>query len=441
MPESAPRGLLVGQSRARPSPDCRQFAELHELARAAGVVVAGELRAVRQAAVSATFLGRGKLAELAALACEQAAAVLVFNHDLSPLQERNISDATGCEVLGRSALILSIFARRARTREGALQVEMAQLSYLSTRLVRGWTHLERQKGGIGLRGPGETQLEIDRRLLHRRLKMLKRQLGSIDRAAERHRCARRRARTTQVALVGYTNAGKTTLFNRLSGAGAVASHQLFATLDPLMRRIDLPGFGPIVLSDTVGFIRELPHSLIAAFRATLAEVAAADCLLLVEDAADPARPELHEHVLEVLSEIGAADVPRLIVHNKIDLLEPESGLESRSGFESGAELKSDSAPAPYPNSPPSFRISAAEGTGLDELRAGLGEFLAREQPVVELKLAPEAGELRARLYEASAILADRGAPDGGRCCAVRMPRDQLHGLLAEPRFAGLWEYP
>ena len=382
-------------------------------------MVAGELRAVRPAPVSATFLGRGKLAELAALAREQAATVLVFDHDLSPLQERNISDATGCEVLGRSALILSIFARRARTREGALQVEMAQLSYLSTRLVRGWTHLERQKGGIGLRGPGETQLEIDRRLLHRRLKTLKRQLGSIDRAAQRHRRARRRARTTQVALVGYTNAGKTTLFNRLSGAGAVASDQLFATLDPLMRRIDLPGFGQVVLSDTVGFIRELPHSLIAAFRATLAEVAAADCLLLVEDASDPARPELHEHVLEVLDEIGAADVPRLVVHNKIDLL----------------------APGVMPDTAQSFWISATEGTGLDALRTGLGEFLAREQPVVELKLAPEAGELRARLYEASAILADRCEPDGGRCCAVRMPPERLHGLLAEPRFAGLWEYP
>ena len=419
LPESAPRCLLVGQGRYRPPPDCREFAELRELARAAGAVVVGELRAVRPTPVSATFLGRGKLAELTDLAHEFEAGLLIFNHELSPLQERNISDATGCEVLGRSALILSIFARRARTREGSLQVEMAQLSYLSTRLVRGWTHLERQKGGIGLRGPGETQLEIDRRLLHRRLKTLKRQLSSIDHQAERHRRARQRARAVRVALVGYTNAGKTTLFNRLSGARAYADDQPFATLDPLMRRIPLPGFGPIVLSDTVGFIRDLPHSLIAAFRATLAEVAAADCLLLVEDASDPAAPELHEHVLEVLDEIGAAEVPRLIVHNKSDLLEPET----------------------RPNSPHAFWISAAEGTGLDALRTGLAEYLARAQPVVELKLAPEAGELRARLYEASAVLTDRGEPGGGRCCAVRMPPERLHGLLAEPRFAGLWEYP
>jgi len=288
---------------------------------------------------------------------------VLFNHELSPAQERNLERHVQCRVVDRVTLILDIFASRARSAEGNLQVELAQLQHLSTRLVRGWTHLERQKGGIGLRGPGETQLETDRRLLGDRVKLLKTRLEKLSRQRQTQRRARMRNRVKTVALVGYTNAGKSTLFNALTRAGTYVADQLFATLDTTSRKLYLQGAGEVIVSDTVGFISNLPHSLIAAFRATLEATAEADLLLHVVDSASPSRDRQMHEVDKVLTEIGAAGVPQLVVYNKIDL----SGAEP--GVEKGEYGKLQAV-----------RVSAASGAGIDDLRRALAEILMTQLP-------------------------------------------------------------
>ena len=330
--------------------------ELKLLVASAGAATVAIVQGRRDRPDSAFYAGKGKVAEVAEAIRGAGADIAVFNHELSAAQQRNLEKELGCRVIDRSSLILDIFAQRAKSHEGKLQVELAQLQHLATRLVRGWTHLERQKGGIGLRGPGETQLETDRRLLGKRVKVLKDRLEQIG----RQRAVRRRARTRRemlaVSLAGYTNAGKSTLFNALTKAGAYAADQLFATLDTTSRRLYLEDAGQIILSDTVGFIRDLPHSLVAAFHATLEETAAADILLHVVDSASPDRDAQIEAVNGVLEEIGAGAVPQILVWNKIDATGAAPGVE-RDAY--GRIIR--------------VRLSARTGAGLDLLRQALAE--------------------------------------------------------------------
>ncbi|MDR1062673.1 MAG: GTPase HflX [Azoarcus sp.] len=303
-----------------------RLAELKLLVSSAGATVEGVVQGRRAMPDPALFAGRGKVEEIAETLRACGADLVIFNHALSPAQQRNLEKSLECRVVDRSALILDIFAQRARSHEGKLQVELAQLSHLSTRLVRGWTHLERQKGGIGLRGPGETQLETDRRLLGNRVKLLKSRLARLEKQRRTRRRARDRRDVLSVSLVGYTNAGKSTLFNALTKADAYAADQLFATLDTTSRRLFV-GSGNIVISDTVGFIRDLPHALVAAFHATLEETAHADLLLHVVDAASEDREAQIAAVDAVLGEIGAAAVPQIQVWNKIDLTRADAAMQ------------------------------------------------------------------------------------------------------------------
>lgn len=339
------------------SPDfAEDVAECAELVKSAGVQVLDIVQAKRQRPDAALFAGKGKVEEIAAVVHACQANVVIFNHQLSPGQERNLERQLQCRVIDRTSLILDIFAQRARSHEGKLQVELAQLSHLATRLVRGWTHLERQKGGIGLRGPGETQLETDRRLLGNRVKLLKDRLKHVARQRTTQRRGRQRSGVPSVSIVGYTNAGKSTLFNSLTKASIYAADQLFATLDTTSRKLYLNPEASVILSDTVGFIRNLPHTLVAAFRATLEETVQADLLLHVVDAANPVRDMQIDEVNKVLEEIGAADVPQLIVWNKIDLKGQEPGIERNEHGE-----------------PIAVHVSALTGSGLDLLRAALAE--------------------------------------------------------------------
>src|SRR5512134_956341 len=301
--------------------------EISELAASAGIHARALVGGRRARPDPALFAGKGKVEEVARTLAATGSRLAIFNHELSPAQERNLERELDCRVVDRVSLILDIFAQRARTHEGKLQVELAQLEHLSTRLVRGWTHLERQKGGIGLRGPGETQLETDRRLLGQRVKVLKERLGRLHRQRDVQRRARVRGDVMSVSLVGYTNAGKSTLFNALTHAGAYAADKLFATLDTTTRRLYLPEVGRITVSDTVGFIRALPHTLVAAFRATLEETVHADLLLHVVDAASPTHDVQVEEVNKVLAEIGADSVPQILVMNKIDLTRVPAGVD------------------------------------------------------------------------------------------------------------------
>ncbi|WP_024303673.1 ribosome rescue GTPase HflX [Pseudogulbenkiania sp. MAI-1] len=330
--------------------------ECVDLVKSAGVEVMGLVHGKRQRPDAALFAGKGKVEEIAALVRATSANVVIFNHQLSPGQERNIERVLQCRVIDRSSLILDIFAQRARSHEGKLQVELAQLSHLATRLVRGWTHLERQKGGIGLRGPGETQLETDRRLLGNRVKMLKTRLEQVQKQRKTQRRGRLRNGIASVSIVGYTNAGKSTLFNALTKARSYAADQLFATLDTTSRKLYLNEQASVVVSDTVGFIRDLPHTLVAAFRATLEETVQADLLLHVVDSASPMRDMQIEEVNRVLEEIGADDIPQLIVWNKTDL----------RGLEPVIERDAD-------NVPQAVRASALTGDGLELLREALAE--------------------------------------------------------------------
>jgi GTPase len=353
--------------------------ELRELAQTARLQVAATVQGRRIRPDAATFAGSGKVEEIAEAARSAGASVVIFNHELSPAQERNLEKAIGCRVIDRVSLILDIFAQRARSHEGKLQIELAQLERLSTRLIRGWTHLERQKGGIGLRGPGETQLETDRRLLGARVKVLKGKLERLKRQRGVQRHARGRRGVLSVSLVGYTNAGKSTLFNRLTRASTYVADQLFATLDTTSRRLYLAPGSEAVVSDTVGFIRHLPHALVAAFRATLEETRLADLLLHVVDASHPEHDQQMIEVDRVLAEIGATHVPRIVVFNKIDLaprLAPGVDRDECGNIRI-------------------VRVSALDGSGVDAIRAALGEFLARKSGAPEAALEDEPPRLGA----------------------------------------------
>ncbi len=354
-PASGNRAVLVqidfGQGAV-----AERLSEAALLITSAGAEVVGTVAARRQAPDPALFVGRGKAAGIAAEIRASEADVVIFNHELAPGQQRNLERELQCRVVDRNTLILDIFALRARSHEGKLQVELAQLEHLSTRLIRGWTHLERQKGGIGLRGPGEKQLETDRRLLGQRVKMLKSRLKTLEKQRKVRRRARERNDVLAVSLVGYTNAGKSTLFNSITKAGAYAADQLFATLDTTSRRVYLGDAGHAVLSDTVGFIRDLPHSLVAAFHATLEETARADLLLHVVDSASEDRDAQIQAVNAVLEEIGAGEIPQLLVWNKIDLTHAEPAVERD---DCGTIRR--------------VFLSARSGLGLDSLRLALSE--------------------------------------------------------------------
>ncbi|MBP6799237.1 MAG: GTPase HflX [Luteimonas sp.] len=388
---------LLIQPHAGGPPDEAELEEFAELARSAGATVAAQVTARLDRPHPATLIGSGKLEEVKAAADASGADLILVNHPLTPGQERNLEKALERRVVDRTGLILDIFAQRARSHEGKLQVELAQLKHMATRLVRGWTHLERQRGGsIGLRGPGETQLETDRRLLQKRVDMLQKRLEKVEVQRTQMRRARVRSELPRVALVGYTNAGKSTLFNALTGAGAYAADQLFATLDPTVRRIALRS-GPVVLADTVGFVRDLPHELVAAFRSTLSEAREADLLLHVVDAADPQREERIAQVDAVLAEIGAGDIPQLLVFNKIDRIEGATARRDAPG--EGRER---------------VWISARDGLGLDLLQDALSQRLAQRRVVAELVLPPGAGRLRARLHALDAVRGESHDEHGWR---------------------------
>jgi GTP-binding protein HflX len=417
-PEAGERAVLVHLNLASESEreDPREF---EELVLSAGGDPAAYVMGSRDAPHPRTFVGSGKLDEIGAEVRSHQAEVVLFNHALSPSQERNLEQALKCRVLDRTGLILDIFAQRARTHEGKLQVELAQLRHMSTRLVRGWSHLERQKGGIGLRGPGETQLETDRRLLRARIRAISGRLERVRRQREQGRRSRRRAELPSVSLVGYTNAGKSTLFNRVTEASVYTADQLFATLDPTLRRIELDQVGPAVLADTVGFISHLPHRLVEAFKATLEETRSADLLLHVVDAADESRDGAIEQVCEVLEEIGAGETPQLLVFNKLDLLEQQPRIDR------------DADGRPW-----RVWLSAATGEGVELLTQALSERLGRDMVCRKLQLAPDQGRLRAALYRLGAVSSEDYGEDGCSHLQVRLPRSDWNRLMKDRAVAG-----
>lgn len=410
-PESGERAVLVHLDLASET-QREDPMEFEELVLSAGGDPVAYIMGARTAPHPRTFVGSGKLAEIAAAKCAHEAEIVMFNHALSPSQERNLERELECRVLDRTGLILDIFAQRARTHEGKLQVELAQLEHMSTRLVRGWTHLERQKGGIGLRGPGETQLETDRRLLRARIKSITARLQKVGRQREQGRRSRSRAEIPTVSLVGYTNAGKSSLFNQLTDASVYAADQLFATLDPTLRRIQLANIGPVVLADTVGFIAHLPHRLVDAFKATLEETLRAHLLLHVVDAADAERDRNMYEVQEVLSEIGAEKIPCLQVFNKLDLLQQPARIDrGKDGM------------------PQRVWVSAVTGEGSELLREAVVELLAHDMVAEEVLLEPAQGGLRAALYDMGAVESEEYGTDGVARLCVRLPRADWNRLM------------
>ncbi len=393
-PRGGERAILVGVGIGRPV-DPSDTCEFQALAASAGTHGVGLVLATRARPDPKYFVGSGKAEEIRICAEANEADLVLVDQTLTPSQERNLEKLTNRRVLDRNGLILDIFAQRARSFEGKLQVELAQLSHLATRLVRGWTHLERQKGGIGLRGPGETQLETDRRLIAKRIRTLQARLEKLGRQRDTGRRVRREVPVPTVALVGYTNAGKSTLFNALTGAATYVADQLFATLDPTVRRMKLEGIGEVVLADTVGFVRELPHELVAAFRSTLQEARDADLLLHVVDAGDPARQERIAQVRGVLAGIGAGEVRELLVFNKIDL------VAERARVLDGADTL-----------PVQAWVSATTGAGLPELRAAIARGVRPNQIKQTLHVALSAASVRSALYARDAVRAERQHDDG-----------------------------
>lgn len=389
--------------------------EFRELVKSAGVEPVDIVTGSRHQPTPRYFVGSGKLEEIHESLLANEADVVLFNHALSPSQQRNIEAELKCRVIDRTGVILDIFAQRARTHEGKLQVELAQLEYMSTRLIRGWTHLERQKGGIGLRGPGETQLETDRRLLRARIKSITGRLQKVRKQRDQGRRARMRAEIPTVSLVGYTNAGKSTLFNRVTTSEVYAADQLFATLDPTLRRIELPDIGAAILVDTVGFIRHLPHKLVDAFRATLEETCAATLLLHVIDCHDENRLDNIEQVETVLSEIGADQIPVLKVYNKLDLL-PER--------EPRLDRNEDGVPT-------RVWVSANTGAGLELLNDAVAELLGNEIVHETLVIPHQAGKLRALLYAQGGVVAESLGDQGETKVEVRLPRADLERLIGK----------
>lgn len=407
------RALLVhleGQNpEAREDPQ-----EFQELALSAGADIVSLATVARHQPTAKYLIGSGKVEELRDLVKAEQVDLVIFNHTLTPSQERNLERVFECRVLDRTGLILDIFAQRARTHEGKLQVELAQLDHMSTRLVRGWTHLERQKGGIGLRGPGETQLETDRRLLRVRIRQIKGRLEKVRSQREQARRGRKRADIPSVSLVGYTNAGKSTLFNALTESEVYAADQLFATLDPTLRRLELADLGPIVLADTVGFIRHLPHKLVEAFRATLEESSNSDLLLHVIDAHEPERMEQIEQVLAVLGEIGAESLPILEVYNKLDLLEDVEPQIQRD-----ADGK-----------PQRVWVSARDGRGLELVGQVIAELLGDDLFVGTLCLEQRFARLRAQFFALGAVQSEEHDEEGRSLLSVRLPRVELNRLVS-----------
>ena len=389
------------------------LSELEMLVSSAGVNTIDVVTTSRNAPSAKLFIGSGKAQEIANIVQTLNADVVIFNHALSPSQERNLEKVFKCRVIDRTGLILDIFAQRARTHEGKLQVELAQLKHISTRLIRGWTHLERQKGGIGLRGPGETQLETDRRLLRGRIKAILKRLEKVAKQREQGRRSRKRAEIPTVSLVGYTNAGKSTLFNTLTEASVYAADQLFATLDPTLRKLELNDVGPVILADTVGFIRHLPHDLVAAFKATLQETQEADLLLHVVDYADDKYQENTDQVQAVLEEIEADEVPQLMVCNKIDRME---GMQPR--------IDRDEM-----NVPIRVWISAQENLGIELLHQALIERLSQSIVERRLRIPPQASHLRGVLFGLNCIAAEEYNEQGDWVVDVRMLSADWQRLL------------
>ena len=388
--------------------------EFKELVRSAGAHNSLVIGGSRQTPHPRYFVGSGKAEEIRLAVKQHDADVVIFDHALSPAQERNLEKLIECRVLDRTALILDIFAQRARSHEGKLQVELAQLKHMSTRLVRGWTHLERQKGGIGMRGPGETQLETDRRLLSVRIKQINKRLEKVSKQREQGRQLRQKSETPTVSLVGYTNAGKSTLFNKLTDANVYAADQLFATLDPTLRRLDLPNQQSIVLADTVGFIRDLPHDLVAAFRATLQETIEADLILHVIDANEDQRDFFKEQVNNVVRELGAEAVPQIEVMNKIDLTDASGHVDQA-----------------HNDVPQRVWLSSLTGEGLDLLKETLAEVFAENIFSGDLCLPPEMGRLRAQLYELDAVQTETSSDQGEQVLSVSIQKRRLEQLLAQ----------
>ena len=386
--------------------------EFQLLAKAAGLDVLAELGANRHRADPGTLVGSGKVDELADALASHGAGLVLVNATLTPVQERNLSRRLKCPVLDRTTLILDIFAQRARSHEGKLQVELAQQKHLATRLIRGWTHLERQRGGIGMRGPGETQLETDRRLVGERIRQLTQRLGRVERRRAQGRRSRQRAEVPMVALVGYTNAGKSTLFNRLTDADVLVKDQLFATLDSTVRRLQDPASGDILVSDTVGFVRDLPHELVAAFRSTLEETAQADLILHVIDGADPDRLTYQAVVEEVLIEIGAGDVPVVKVINKADLADRAVGVEHDASGAVSAVV-----------------VSALAGEGLEALKEVAKAQLSQGRIQRDITVPLTGQRLRAKLFDLGAVRSERIQPDGGSVLSIELDQRDVQRLM------------
>ena len=411
------RAILVqidfGRS-ANKSQEMQDEHEFKELVRSAGARDSTLIVGARKSPDPKLFVGSGKADEIKTAVIQYDADVVIFDHALSPAQERNIERLVECRVLDRTALILDIFAQRAKSHEGKLQVELAQLKHMSTRLVRGWTHLERQKGGIGMRGPGETQLETDRRLLSVRIKQINKRLEKVSSQREQGRQLRQKTEIPTVSLVGYTNAGKSTLFNKITGSEVYAADQLFATLDPTLRRVNLPDQQAIVLADTVGFIRDLPHDLVAAFRATLQATIEADLILHVIDSSDEQRDFYREQVNNVIQALGAEEVPQLEVMNKIDLTEQSAHSDEEH----------DGLPA-------RVWLSAVTGEGIPELLEKLSEIFAKNVFKGHLRLHPALARLRAQLYEDEAIVQESISEKGEYLLEVCIQQRRLDSILSK----------
>jgi GTPase len=409
-PEGGERAILV--QLALPGIDAdKALSEFIELALSADAEILDCVLGSRATPDAKYFLGKGKAEEISSLVKTLDAELVLVNHELSPSQERNLERLFECRVVDRSGLILDIFAQRARTFEGKLQVELAQLDHLSTRLIRGWTHLERQKGGIGLRGPGETQLETDRRLLRERIRAINKRLEKVRCSRDQNRQARRKASMPTVSLVGYTNAGKSTLFNALTGENIYVANQLFATLDPTMRKLDLPGSSNAILADTVGFIRDLPHQLVESFRATLEETQQADLLLHVIDVSDPQWRETVSAVQEVLDELKVNDIPIIQVFNKIDLQEGwEPKVDNNQGF-------------------CKVWVSAAANLGIDLLKETVASHLHGTVSVETITLTSAQAKLRSQLYQLGSVLAETINNEGEWLLKIKISADQKQRLF------------
>lgn len=394
-----------------------QLAELRELASSAGAKILAEITGRRDKPDAKYSIGQGKVDEIGETVRALDAELVIFNHELTPSQERNLEKEINCRVLDRTGLILDIFARRAQTFEGKLQVELAQLGYMSTRLKRAWTHLERQRGGaIGLTGPGETQLELDKRMLQIKTQRLQKRLERVQNVRQLSRQARQKSDIPTVSLVGYTNAGKSTLFNALTGEDIYVQDQLFATLDPTLRQINIPKLGKAIIADTVGFVRHLPHQLVQAFSATLEETALADVLLHVIDASDPDKEDLMAAVDEVIEEIGAHQSPMIFVMNKIDLLGEKPRLDR------------DFEGKPY-----RVWLSSHTGEGVDLLQAALAEYLSDSIFNGVLQLTPAQGQLRGKLYQLDYVQSESVDETGQIHLTVTMPKSQLLKQFSEAR--------